>query len=67
MAGGAQAPAATGAPTAPNIGDVNVQEAGEEARANAAAAFGRYATVLTSGPAAPLAPIIKKTLLGATA
>lgn len=67
MAGGPTDPN-SGAPIAPNITDPNVQAAGDAARANAAAAFSRYTTILTSGQGdTKPAPAIKKTLLGGIA
>jgi hypothetical protein len=54
-------------PGTPALNDASVQAAGNEARANAAAAYGRYSTILTSGMGVPTAAsVTKKTLLGAT-
>lgn len=65
---GQKIPAPAQLPGTPALNDANVQAAGNEARANAAAAYGRYQTVLTSGMGVTQsAPTQKKTLLGATA
>lgn len=63
---GSKTPPTASPMSPPGIPDA--QGAGDAQRANAAAAYGRYQTVLTSGmaPAAP-ATVSKKTLLGGTA
>lgn len=65
---GPKIPAPAQLPGTPALNDANVQAAGSEARANMAASYGRYQTILTSGMGASQpAQVQKKTLLGATA
>lgn len=66
--GSSKPPPLPPAPTPPTIADPPVQAAGDAVRANAAAAYGRQSTILTSGQGdTSVAPLAKKTLLGATA
>lgn len=62
---GAAASPPAAALEAPTINNPAVQAAGEAARANAAAAFTRYTTILSSAAGdTSAAPAVKKTLLG---
>lgn len=66
--GSSKPPPLPPAPAPPTNADPSVQAASEEARANAAAAYGRQSTILTSGQGDTSTPaLVKKTLLGATA
>lgn len=64
---GPKIPAPAQLPGTPALNDANVQAAGNEARANAAAAYGRAQTILTSGKGVTQpAQIQRAALLGGT-